>query len=140
MKKVIEEYKRGLETSKRYSKKGGIPEVWDMWNRSIIRIVNIISLLETDSMTPELFDKLESRDKWSISKGLRGDVHWYCGGCGEEMDTEPEGTFVEVCCSDCDHTLTRRTGGGMSDPFGWKFKWKLKQLRKNKLLSLYGSQ
>jgi len=136
MKKVIEKYKENLETCKRYATKGDISMISDIWNRKVEKINGILKVLESDSLTPEYFDKLESRDRWDISEGLKDKVHWYCGGCGEEMDTDPEGTFNEVVCSGCEFTLTRRTGGGQSDPFGWTFKYKTKELRRLKLKEL----
>ena len=53
------------------------------------------------------------------------------------MDERPYRVMMgEICCSNCDHILTSRTGGGMGDPFGWKFKWNQKQMRKMKLKNI----
>ena len=53
-------------------------------------------------------------------------VTWICKSCGLEQDNEtPHRQFMgEEYCSECDQLLTKRTGGGQSDPFNWTFKIK----------------
>lgn len=67
------------------------------------------------------FCRLSNKEKWSKAKTLKN-VVWCCAECGETVDNGklPEKEFMgEICCGNCDATLTRRTGGGQNDPFNW---------------------
>lgn len=72
-------------------------------------------------LLPGQFNRLPDNEKWKVFPSLQN-AKWYCPKCGEEID-EPEraspfrGAVVK-CCG-CEAVLTRRTGGGMSDPFNW---------------------
>jgi hypothetical protein len=52
----------------------------------------------------------------------------YCENCGQLIHKKGEkvktafGEGDEVCCSNCDHTLHRRSPGGQSDTWGFKVK------------------
>ena len=73
------------------------------------------------------FDKLSDRNKWRYwwsHKEKFGNVTWHCAHCGGLMENETpyraqpfSGSSINCC--DCDSELTRRTGGGQSDPFKW---------------------
>lgn len=68
------------------------------------------------------FNKLSSRQKWERYGTLKG--KWYCSNCHQQTDKPYRASpfsGAEVCCGYCDHTLTRRTGGGQSDPFNWHY-------------------
>ena len=70
----------------------------------------------------EGFNGLSDREKWEQWKSQVGAV-WLCGGCKGVLDDGPRGASpfsgASVHCNGCDHELTRRTGGGQSDPFKW---------------------
>lgn len=72
-------------------------------------------------MTDVEFNSLKPREKWDRWKDQDG--QWICENCGVILMDGPQraspfwGTSVH--CGDCDCILTKRTGGGMSDPFGW---------------------
>lgn len=107
----------------------------EYYERLIKEAERIINLVETGNLTPEIFNTLNSRDKWDLYCYLKGKCDWYCSYCGRESD-DPEGTFGYVECEFCNEILTHRTGGGQSDPFNWTFKWNNKEIRKQKLLKL----
>lgn len=72
-------------------------------------------------MTAKEFNQLSSNAKWDEYKTLEN-VKWACKKCGTIMSDGPHRApfpRAEVCCGHCDSTLTIRTGGGQSDPFGW---------------------
>ena len=59
--------------------------------------------------------------RWDVFKLLAG-VKWYCAHCDEETDEPrraPPFRRAEICCGNCDGTLTMRTGGGQNDEFNW---------------------
>jgi len=94
------------------------------YEKEIKLLKKIIKLLSEDKMTPRIFDKLNHRYKWDVSKELKN-VQWLCDTCGADQGTKPpERTLELVCCSYCDQELTHRTGGGQSDPFYYTFKKK----------------
>lgn len=72
------------------------------------------------------FLKLSDRDKWEIGKTLTN-VKWACPNCksivddGEFPDRCPGFSGMSMHCGECDFELTRRTGGGQSDPFNFIF-------------------
>lgn len=68
------------------------------------------------------FNRLPSRQKWEKYKSMKG--KWYCPKCRKQTDAPYRASpfhGAQVCCGNCDHTLTRRTGGGQSDPFNWHY-------------------
>jgi len=67
------------------------------------------------------FQTLSHRDRWDKSKKLKN-VDWYCEHCGDIVDGGklPKRLFMgEQYCGSCHGLLTRRTGGGQSDPFNF---------------------
>ena len=77
------------------------------------------------------FNKLTDREKWTVfwDKDIKLKGNWHCKHCGALMaDEEPYRAApfsgCSVHCDFCDGELTRRTGGGQSDPFNWKLKKK----------------
>ena len=82
-----------------------------------------IELLNENKMTPEIFAKLHSRDRWDVSKLLKN-VTWLCSHCQSNQGKKrPERMWDgSRHCTECDNELTRRTGGGQSDPFNYTFK------------------
>lgn len=75
------------------------------------------------------FNKLTDNEKWDALRAeSQGKVEfigtWHCYSCGEEDEKKPHRASpvsgAEVCCGNCDAMLTRRTGGGQSDPFNWE--------------------
>lgn len=93
------------------------------YSRDIVKLKEILTLLNNNKMTPEIFDKFDSRNKWDIA-GLLKNVEWCCNKCGLEQGNEtPKSMFMgERCCSNCDNLLTERTNGGQSNPFNYTFK------------------
>lgn len=97
----------------------------------------ILKLLKEDKLTPKNFDELSHNDKWDIFwSGYLKNVKWFCKNCGCDQDTPHSVMDGEVLCSLCEHQLTKRTGGGQNNPFGWTFKYSLSQDRKRKLKNL----
>lgn len=82
----------------------------------------IVNLLKNNRMSLSKFNKLYDSDKWELVKILKN-VTWLCKNCTifQIPERMPEG---ERYCSNCDSLLTRRTGGGMGDPFNYIFKTK----------------
>lgn len=71
--------------------------------------------------TAKEFNGLTSREKWKYWEGMDA-RQWLCRSCESPTDgpkRAPPFPRAEVCCGDCDHVLTQRTGGGQSDPFNW---------------------
>ena len=67
------------------------------------------------------FNALPSQDKWD-HLGQQNRAAWYCKNCGERTDKPRRADpfpRAEICCGNCDFTLTYRTGGGQLDPFNW---------------------
>lgn len=96
----------------------------------------ILSLIKKDKITPEIFDLFSDHDKWDVYNFLIGRVDWFCGYCKCSQDTPRRMVDGELICSNCENTLTYRTGGGQSDPFNWKFTYNQKEIRKLKLKKL----
>lgn len=134
MKKLIKKYKERIELYEGFIKKGKVyiaskPEYYQL---KIDNIKEIIERLETDTLTPEFFDSLSTQDKWELSHYLDDKVDWFCVSCGNPQEVSSP-HFGSLHCGYCDSELSRRTGGGMHNPFNWKFKWNLKAVRKQKL-------
>lgn len=70
-------------------------------------------------MTPVEFNALTSRKKWDNYKKMSG--IFICPNCKYMDDPKMCSPFpgASMHCEECDYELTRRTGGGQSDPFGW---------------------
>lgn len=70
-------------------------------------------------ITKAAFLKLDHRKRWDVVP-LLINVLWYCEHCDIIVDdgVRPRRMFPEGkrCCGGCHGTLTRRTGGGQSDP------------------------
>ena len=73
-------------------------------------------------MTAKEFNALRPFKKWEnwrkVQKGI-----WKCKRCGCILEDGPQspglGHGSEICCGECEHVLTRRTGGGLNNPFDW---------------------
>ena len=71
----------------------------------------------------ETFNKLRSHEKWSHwfanKKAYKG--RFSCRYCGNKSDPErcPPFPGHTMHCGNCEMELSRRTGGGQGDPFGW---------------------
>jgi hypothetical protein len=67
------------------------------------------------------FNNLRDTEKWNQWKDQSG--KWRCPNCKILISEGPirSSPFSgsSVCCGYCDCELTRRTGGGMNDPFRW---------------------
>lgn len=73
-------------------------------------------------MTSIVFNKLTSCEKWDRYKDMNDD--FYCPNCSTRTDKPYRASpfpGAKICCSNCDYTLTRRTGGGQLDPFNWHY-------------------
>jgi hypothetical protein len=72
-------------------------------------------------LTPDEFNKLSSRNQWDVYKRVKGIFR--CPDCNNKVSyprrCEPY-HGASLHCGDCDYELTRRTGGGQSDPFNFK--------------------
>lgn len=93
-----------------------------IYKKNINQFKKILKRFKEKKITPIFFKTLDSRLKWDVSKVLKG-VEWLCENCKSSQGKQPpKRTWNEVCCTECDHTLTHRTGGGQSDPFNYTFK------------------
>jgi hypothetical protein len=67
------------------------------------------------------FNDLRDREKWARWKNQDG--VWKCPECNAVLEDGPNRADpfrgCSVHCGECDAELTRRTGGGQSDPFRW---------------------
>jgi len=133
---IKKKYKETIELYKGFIKDGKVSFSIELYERKLKEAERILDLIENDKLTPELFDKLDCNDKWDLSDWLNPKVNWYCGHCKCEMDLYREGVWGEICCSECEGELTRRTGGGQHNPFEWTFKYNDKYIRKLKLKKL----
>ena len=79
-------------------------------------------------MSANQFNELNDREKWTTfwSKYVILNGTWHCKHCGviDEIGPHRASPFsgASVHCGDCDGELTRRTGGGQSDPFNWELR------------------
>lgn len=77
--------------------------------------------MNDDEKMVQRFNELTSRKKWDTYKQMVG--VWRCPKCNNDV-TIPERCSpfpgATLHCGNCEFTLTRRTGGGQSDPFGFK--------------------
>lgn len=103
----------------KYAKEGLI--IPEYFIKSINDSWTIVKYLSNGMMNLDAFKKYNSNTKWDISKYLS--VEWkcpYCNAHSSPIRCEPfDGE--EIYCDECDTLLTRRTGGGQSDPFNWIF-------------------
>lgn len=71
-------------------------------------------------IAPDKYNKMTDRQKWTFCGNVNGSFR--CPYCKHESNPSMcipfPGAFKE--CSECDYILTRRTGGGQLDPFGWE--------------------
>lgn len=90
-----------------------------------LRVEGMLVKFKKGMLTPAEFVTLNSREKWDLSKHMSG-VMWCCGNCrfeqGMELTHASPFHGASVHCSDCDHMLTHRTGGGMNNSFNYTFK------------------
>lgn len=93
------------------------------YQKSIKLAQKMIRLIKANKLTPRIFDKLDDRDKWEVSRSMKG-VMWCCKECKEEQGKEkPTMMYMgERYCSRCDGMLTHRTNGGQNDSFNYSFK------------------
>lgn len=74
-------------------------------------------------MKAEKFNKLTDREKWTVLWKGRTKGKWLCKKCKGVLDDGPlrSSPFHDASrhCGHCNYELTRRTGGGQNDPFGW---------------------
>jgi hypothetical protein len=74
------------------------------------------------TITKAQFLKLEHHQRWEVIS-LLTNVQWCCEHCSCVVDggKRPRRMFPEGSrhCGTCDGILTRRTGGGQSDPCGY---------------------
>lgn len=77
-------------------------------------------------MKPKQFNAMSASAKWRIWDDrfpkLEGQPKWYCPRCNHQIDNPHRAqpfSGASVHCSYCDFELTKRTGGGQGDPFGW---------------------
>jgi hypothetical protein len=85
-------------------------------------------LFKKTTMKPEVFNELKDREKWTTfwDENIELNGTWHCKNCGAKDENGPHRASpfrgASVHCGDCDEELTRRTGGGQSDPFNWELK------------------
>ncbi len=65
------------------------------------------------------FNKLSPNEKWDQWKKQKG--YFVCPDCGSRCKPERCSPFpgTTMHCEDCGYELSRRTGGGQHNPFGW---------------------
>lgn len=89
-----------------------------------VAIEAMVASKPQEKMSWKTFSDLTNREKWNNYKEMKG--AWYCPKCGCNFDVGPTRadpfSGASIQCSNCDTELTRRTGGGQSDPFRWVFK------------------
>lgn len=79
-------------------------------------------------MKAKVFNNLTANEKWDAlwNKRIKLDGTWHCKHCDEQDDNVPYRASpfsgCSVHCGNCKEELTRRTGGGQSDPFNWILK------------------
>lgn len=76
-----------------------------------------------EELAVRLFNELSSRDKWDKEPHWKKLGVWRCPKCNNQVsDPERCGPFhgATLHCGGCDLELSRRTGGGQSDPFRFK--------------------
>ena len=118
--------KEKIKTYESFIKENKVPTNNDFYQEEIDKAKEYLNLIKTRKLTPQIFDTINDRDKWDISKLLRN-IIWVCKHCGSfQGEEKPTHTWEERYCSECENILTKRTGGGMSDPFNYSF------IRKNK--------
>lgn len=68
----------------------------------------------------ETFNNMRSIDKWDVYKKMNGSFR--CKNCKTDCTPERAQPFpgLLILCDECDCMLTKRTGGGQSDPFEWE--------------------
>ena len=70
------------------------------------------------------FNKLGAREKWDT--WVKQEGTWHCPECGTQLGGGPSRVSpfrgASINCGGCDAELTRRTGGGQNDPFGWELR------------------
>lgn len=74
---------------------------------------------ERESKLITQFNKLRPKEKWKLWKIQSG--VWRCPACRDECKPLRSNPFhgCSVHCGECEHELSRRTGGGQLDPFKW---------------------
>jgi hypothetical protein len=120
--KIKSELEQRIDSYKLLIKEGKVNHNIPYYKRGIAQAKSILKMVNTNRMTPEAFKKLDSRDRWAVARMLTN-VTWCCEECKADMGTElPESAFMgSVHCENCDAELTRRTGGGQSNPFNYTF-------------------
>lgn len=75
-----------------------------------------------ETITRKEFAKLDTRQRWIVGKTINN-VLWCCNNCLSVIyeNEFPETTWGAIHCDECNAELTRRTGGGQSDPFNYTF-------------------
>lgn len=97
------------------------------WCKDCMDDVDTVGELTTEALkksfndaTVSQFNGMSNHEKWETYKDF--DVDWYCYHCGSLTNgprrAQPS-SGSEVRCGNCHAKLTRRTGGGMNDMFGW---------------------
>jgi len=104
LKKSIELYKSFINDNKVNERQ------FPYYQKLIDTKQNIIHLLETNALTPEIFEKFDSVDKWDISYVLE-DVEWLCKKCKTKIpyNITERAYMGNICCEFCDNELTHRT-------------------------------
>lgn len=81
-----------------------------------------VRLEEGKLQTCLAFNSLRTKEKWSQWKSQSG--QWCCKHCKAILTDGPNRASpfhgCIVYCGECGGELTRRTGGGMCDPFEWE--------------------
>jgi len=105
-------------------------DAYEEAERRINQVIQVLGMAEDESEAEETYDDqdieyfndLNDRDKWSQWKELKN-VAWLCYQCHDEVGDGPTrcSPFPGMSrrCGNCHSELTRRTGGGQHDPFGW---------------------
>jgi len=86
--------------------------------KAIVESVN-----KTLKMITKEFNSLSDREKWEVFWNKDVEGVWICAKCECVLEDGPRRASpfsgCSIHCGNCDHELTRRTGGGQGDRFGW---------------------
>jgi len=89
--------------------------------KKIVHYKTVLLPIRVKKEAPLPFNTIRAYDKWKTWKEQVG--VWKCQSCGYILKDGPQRANpfhgCSVACNNCNAELTRRTGGGKLDPFGW---------------------
>lgn len=100
--------------------------------RKLIEPIGKAETIDLDALLEEGFNKLRAHQKWDQWKKQKKFGYFKCPNCDNRSEPERCSPFhgSTMHCGNCEHELSRRTGGGQNDPFGWVFVAKVSEKKK----------